>query len=72
MKIARIPADTRRPDGEPIACVMFVLCMNEATLLIPHPVLDYVPSCQRCADRLGYDTSGELPVAKIEFEEVDR
>lgn len=72
MKIARIPEDTYSPDGDPIPCTMFVLCANEATLLIPHPVLDYVPSCERCAVKLGYEIGDDLPVAEIEFVEVTR
>lgn len=69
--IARIPDGTVNPNGDPIACTMFLLCMNEATLLIPHPVLDYVPSCERCATRLGYDST-DAPVAEIEFVEAER
>jgi len=33
-------------------CEVFALCENEATGTFPHPVLDKVPSCQRCADKL--------------------
>lgn len=69
--IARIPEGSTRPDGTPIPCTMFALCGNDATLLIPHPVLDYVPSCQRCADHLGYDTSGPLPIAQLEWTEQE-
>lgn len=66
--IACIPDDTRTPDGDPVHCVMFALCENTATLMLPHPILDATPACQRCADRLGYDSSGDLPPAEITWE----
>lgn len=35
-----------------MTCEMFALCANDATGVVAHPILEYVPSCQRCADRL--------------------
>ena len=35
-----------------IACQAFALCENAATGVIAHPILDYVPCCERCARRL--------------------
>lgn len=70
--IARIPAGTVSPDGDPIPCVLFLLCTNDATVLLPHPILDATPACERCAVKLGYDLSGDLPDAEITFEEVSR
>lgn len=33
-------------------CQVFLLCRNEATTTIPHPILGNVPACQRCADKM--------------------
>src|SRR3954469_12091660 len=35
-----------------MVCEWFALCENEATILVPHPVLDTVPCCDRCASKL--------------------
>ena len=32
-------------------CQWFALCMNDAAVLVPHPVLGDVPTCHRCAQR---------------------
>lgn len=34
-------------------CQWFALCDREAAGVVAHPVLADVPTCQRCADRLG-------------------
>lgn len=36
-------------------CEWFALCENTADGVVSHPVLGDVPTCQRCADRLGLD-----------------
>lgn len=33
-------------------CEWFLLCENEAIGVSPHPVLEFVPVCRRCADKL--------------------
>lgn len=34
-------------------CEWFALCDNEAAGVVKHPALGNVPTCRRCADRLG-------------------
>lgn len=34
-------------------CEWFARCGNPAAGLVHHPVLGYVPTCQRCTDKLG-------------------
>lgn len=34
-------------------CGYFAFCTNVAEGTIPHPILGDVPTCQRCADRVG-------------------
>lgn len=34
-------------------CQWFLLCDNPAAGVVVHPVLGFVPTCERCADRLG-------------------
>ena len=70
MTVLRIAPGTVDYDGEALRCSMFVLCWNEATLLVEclPGVLDWLPSCQRCAERLGHDTSGVLSEADLSFE----
>lgn len=41
-------------DGK-VICSVFLLCNNPAVGTIRHPILDYVPSCERCANKLGHD-----------------
>jgi len=66
--IYRLAEGTETADGVKPACTMFVLCNNDATLLIPHPILDFVFSCERCARKLGYEVDGELAIADVSFE----
>lgn len=35
------------------ACRYFALCDHDAVGTYPHPILGAVPTCQRCADRVG-------------------
>lgn len=35
------------------ACEWFARCDRQAVILVSHPVLGWVPCCQRCADRSG-------------------
>lgn len=37
----------------PRMCEWFALCTNDTEFVILHPILGWVPCCQRCADRLG-------------------
>lgn len=36
-------------------CQYFALCENDAAGVTEHPVLEYVPTCQRCADMFGLE-----------------
>jgi hypothetical protein len=38
-----------------VTCQYFLKCKNDATCLVPHPVLEIVPSCDRCARITEYD-----------------
>lgn len=38
-------------ENPPQECQWFLLCDNEATVQIEHPILPDVPACQRCADK---------------------
>lgn len=49
------------------ACQWFALCDHPADGLVAHPVLDYVPTCTRCATRLALDL---IPLADILIEET--
>jgi hypothetical protein len=42
-------------------CQSFLLCRNTATTSYSHPVLGTVLSCERCAAKLGYTTTPEVP-----------
>ncbi len=45
-----------RPNGIDMmeqGCEWAVRCASEATQLIPHPILTYVPACDRCARNAG-------------------
>lgn len=59
-------------------CQWYALCPNPATGVVEHPILAYVPTCQRCADKHdfvlhpgtftpdgegGYMFDGEVPMA---------
>lgn len=35
----------------PTTCEWFALCANPAEGLLPHPALEWVPTCARCAGR---------------------
>lgn len=36
------------PDGQ-VMCAAFAACESPAEGVIAHPVLEYVPACERCA-----------------------
>lgn len=36
-------------------CQWFALCDKPADGVVKHPILGDVPTCQRCADKLGLD-----------------
>lgn len=40
-------------------CRWFALCTRPSAGTVRHPVLGDVPTCQRCADRLGLDLERE-------------
>jgi hypothetical protein len=37
----------------PPTCSWFALCDHPAAGVVHHPILGNVPTCQRCADKLG-------------------
>lgn len=41
--------DQGQVSGKIIGCEQFARCANDATALLPHPILTYVPTCDRCA-----------------------
>jgi hypothetical protein len=43
---------TASPEPDAPTCEWFALCANPAEGLLPHPVLDWVPTCSRCADKI--------------------
>jgi hypothetical protein len=45
-------------------CEWFALCENEATKLIPHPILPDVPTCDRCAKRVEWGREPVEPVGR--------
>jgi hypothetical protein len=45
-------------------CEMFALCTSPADGLVKHPVLEWVPACKRCADKL---ESTLIPWSDIEI-----
>jgi hypothetical protein len=36
-----------------VTCEWFALCDNEAAGVVSHPILGDVPTCERCAEKLG-------------------
>lgn len=46
-------------DPTEYTCAWFPRCENDATHFQSHPVLDAVPCCDRCRDKLGLDTPVE-------------
>lgn len=36
--------------GQVMDCDQFAKCRNKATQLLPHPIMTYVASCDRCAN----------------------
>ena len=46
-----------------LICEWFALCDNEAVGAAKHPILEYVPICQRCADKF------DLEVFEVEVVE---
>lgn len=38
-------------------CEWFLLCANEASVLVPHPILGEVPTCTRCVEK--FDLEGQ-------------
>ena len=41
-------------------CEWFARCTNKADGAVWHPVLEYVPTCRRCADKLDLEL---VPIA---------
>ena len=35
-----------------VTCQWFALCDKDAVGVVDHPILGYVPTCQRCADKM--------------------
>jgi hypothetical protein len=44
-------------------CEWFLRCTREATVLVRHPVLGLVPTCETCVAILGLQRDVEAPVA---------
>ena len=42
-------------------CEWFLLCENEADGTVHHPFIGWVPTCKRCADKLGLKLEPEVP-----------
>lgn len=42
---------TRKVVEIEVTCQWYLLCENPATGAVSHPILGWVPTCQRCADR---------------------
>lgn len=40
-------------DAKLRGCEWFLLCDNQAVGTVAHPILGSVPTCQRCANKLG-------------------
>lgn len=51
-----IESARKERQGEP-RCKQFALCANSPDGTVTHPILGEVPTCQRCADKLGLDIS---------------
>jgi hypothetical protein len=49
----KMKTTTTVPDG--VLCEWFALCDHQAVGAASHPVLAWVPICQRCADRFGLE-----------------
>lgn len=45
-------------------CMWFALCTNDSAGVVEHPLLGYVPTCQRCAD------AHDLTIMAAEWEVV--
>lgn len=43
--------------GGQVLCAWFALCENPAVVAVKHPVLEWVPTCQRCNDK--HDLGGK-------------
>lgn len=43
--------------GGQVLCAWFALCENPAVVAVKHPVLEWVPTCQRCNDK--HDLGGQ-------------
>ena len=52
--MSTVPAGFIKIDASRFECAVFALCDRSAVGFYPHPILGPVPSCKRCADRLGY------------------
>jgi hypothetical protein len=38
-----------------VQCEYFALCVRDAAGVVAHPVLTWVPTCERCAARFGLE-----------------
>ena len=45
-------------------CEWFALCDHVAAGVVHHPILGNVPTCQRCADKLGLTFNPVTPVTQ--------
>lgn len=54
-----IPLSTR--PGEPVPiCQWFALCERIAVVVIAHPILEWVPACRECSQRVRAADQGTL------------
>lgn len=41
----------------PVPCEWFARCDRQTSIAVWHPILGYVPCCQRCAEHVGMNPS---------------
>lgn len=48
-------------------CEWFAKCSNETSYALDHPILGYVPTCQRCIDKLEKIGDSKLTVYEMSY-----
>lgn len=54
VRIANFDEVTSRVGMYVVSCEWFLRCDRDAVTLVPHPILTYVPTCDRCEGRAVY------------------